>query len=65
MRTSLSAGDFASLLDRLGDNAKIGESVGLTPPLIEPGNPDYDQIRTIIDAVERFVLTGQPSGFAA
>jgi LCP family protein required for cell wall assembly len=65
MRTSLSAGDFASLLDRLGDNASIGESVGLVPPLIEPGNPDYDQIRTIIDAVQNFVLTGQPSGFAA
>jgi LCP family protein required for cell wall assembly len=65
MRTSLSAGEFASLLDRLGDNAKIGESVGLTPPLIQPGNPDYDQIRLIIDAVQNFVLTGQPSGFAA
>ena len=65
MRTSLSAGEFASLLDRLGDNAKIGESVGLTPPLIQPGNPDYAQIRQIIDAVQNFVLTGQPSGFAA
>ena len=65
MRTSLSAGEFASLLDRLGDNAAIGESVGLVPPLIEPGNPDYAQIRTIIDAVERFVVTGEPSGYAA
>jgi polyisoprenyl-teichoic acid--peptidoglycan teichoic acid transferase len=65
MRTSLSAGEFASLLDRLGDNAAIGESVGLVPPLIEPGNPDYAQIRTIIDAVERFVVTGESSGYAA
>ncbi|HZB41020.1 MAG TPA: LCP family protein [Ilumatobacter sp.] len=64
MRTSLSAGEFASLLDRLGDNAAIGESVGLVPPLVEPGNPDYAQIRTIIDAVERFVVTGEPSGYA-
>ena len=64
MRTSLSAGEFASLLDRLGDNAAIGESVGLVPPLIEPGHPDYAQIRTIIDAVERFVVTGEPSGYA-
>jgi anionic cell wall polymer biosynthesis LytR-Cps2A-Psr (LCP) family protein len=64
MRTSLSAGEFASLLDTLGDNAKVGESVGLVPPLVQPGNPDYAQIRTIIDAVERFVVTGEPSGFA-
>jgi polyisoprenyl-teichoic acid--peptidoglycan teichoic acid transferase len=65
MRTSLSAGDFASLLDRLGDNASIGESVGLVPPLVEPGSPDYARIRTIVDAVENYVSTGQPSGFAA
>jgi LCP family protein required for cell wall assembly len=65
MRTSLSAGEFASLLDTLGDNSAIGESVGLVPPLIQPGHPDYAQIRTIIDAVERFVVTGEPSGYAA
>jgi LCP family protein required for cell wall assembly len=65
VRTSLSASEFASLLDRLGDNAAVGESVGLVPPLIEPGNPDYAQIRTIIDAVESFVVTGEPSGYAA
>jgi LCP family protein required for cell wall assembly len=65
MRTSMSAGGFTSLLDRLGDDAAIGESVGLVPPLVTPGNPDYAQIRTIIDAVERFVVTGEPSGYAA
>lgn len=65
VRTSLSAGEFASLLDHLGDDAAIGESVGLVPPLIQPGHPDYAQIRTIVDAVERFVVTGQPSGYAA
>jgi len=65
MRTSLSAGEFASLLNTLGDNAKIGESVGLVPPLIQPGHPDYAKIRTVIDAVERYVVTGQPSGYAS
>ena len=65
MRTSLSAGEFASLLDTLGDKAAVGESVGLVPPLIEPGHPDYVQIQTIVDAVERFVVTGEPSGYAA
>lgn len=65
MRTSLSSGEFSDLLDRLGDNSAIVESVGLTPPLIDPGRPDYDQIRTIIDAIQRAVVSGTPSGYAS
>ena len=65
MRTSLSAGEFGDLIDRLGDNSAIQESVGLTPPLITPGNPDYDQIRSIIDAVQLAVVSGNPSGFSS
>jgi LCP family protein required for cell wall assembly len=64
MRTSMSAGDFSGLLDRLGDNSNIGESIGLVPPLIEPGNPDWAQVRAILDAVEQYVRTGTPSGYA-
>lgn len=65
MRTSLSAGEFGDLIDRLGDNQAIQESVGLTPPLIEPGNPDYAQIRAIIDAVQRAIVSGTPSGYSS
>ena len=64
MRTSLSSSEFSRLLDRLGDNQAIQESVGLIPPLIEPGNPDYDQIRTIIAGVQNAMITGNPSGYA-
>ncbi len=64
MRTSLSSGEFADLLDRLGDNSAIQESVGLVPPLIDPASPDYDQIRTIVDAVQFAVVSGSPSGYA-
>jgi LCP family protein required for cell wall assembly len=65
MRTSLSSGEFSSLLDRLGDNSAIVESVGLVPPLITPGSPDYAQIRAIIDAVQLAVVSGELSGFAS
>ena len=65
MRTSLTSGEFSRLLDRLGDSGAIGESVGLAPPLITPGNPDFDQIRGIMDAVENYVRTGTPSGFSS
>ena len=55
---------LSGLLDQLGENASIGESVGLTPPLISTSRPDYAQIQSIIDAVEYYVLTGEPSGYA-
>lgn len=64
MRTSLSSGEFNDLLDRLGDNSAISESVGLAPPLITPGNPDYAQIRDIVNSVQSAVIAGQPSGYA-
>ena len=64
MRTSLSARQFDDLLDRLGDNSAIQESVGLAPPLISPGSPDYAQIRAIVESVQHGVITGQPSGYA-
>ncbi len=63
MRTSLSSGEFSDLLDRLGDNSAIQESVGLAPPLIDPGSPDYEQIRTIVDAIQFAVVSGSPSGY--
>ncbi|HWL42957.1 MAG TPA: LCP family protein [Ilumatobacter sp.] len=65
MRTSLTSGEFSRLLDRLGDNSAIGESVGLAPPLVTPGDPDYDHIKQILAAVENYVLTGTPSGYAS
>ena len=65
MRTSLSSGEFSDLLDRLGDNEGIHESIGLTPPLITPGSPDYPFIQSVIDAVEMAVVTGAVSGFAS
>ncbi len=64
MRTSLTSGEFSDLLDRLGDNSSIGESVGLAPPIVEPGSPDFDSIRSIVDAVTNYVVTGAASGYA-
>lgn len=63
VRTSLSSREFSRLLDRLGDSSSIVESVGLVPPLVTPGSPDYDRIREIVRAVEQAVLTGVPSGY--
>ena len=64
MRTSLSAGEFDSLLDRLGDNSSISESVGLAPPLITPGSPDYAEIKMIVAGIQQSLVDGVPSGYA-
>jgi LCP family protein required for cell wall assembly len=64
MRTSLSSGGFNDLLDVLGDAGAIVESVGLAPPLIEPGRPDYAQIQAIVDAVIAAIGSGTPSGYS-
>ena len=63
MRTSLSSGEFSELLDRLGDSSGIHESVGLTPPLITPGSPDYALIQDVVDAMQEAVVTGGSSGY--
>lgn len=64
VRTSLSPDAFTDLLDTLGDTASITESVGLVPPLINPGRPDYDLIRQIVADVHEAITTGVPSQYA-
>jgi LCP family protein required for cell wall assembly len=64
VRTSLSPDEFSDLLDVLGDTASITESVGLVPPLVVPGRPDYDAIREIVDDVQEAIATGVPSAYA-
>ena len=63
LRTSLTADEFDGLLQTLGDNSAVVESVGLVPPFIEPGDPDYDTIRRIVSDVRTAIVTGAPSGY--
>ena len=52
VRTSLNTDEFSSLLERLQDGAAVKESIGLAPPLINPGRPNFDDIAALIDAVQ-------------
>lgn len=52
VRTSLSADEFSSLVDRLRSGASVKESIGLTPPLINPGNPNFADISNLINALQ-------------
>jgi polyisoprenyl-teichoic acid--peptidoglycan teichoic acid transferase len=52
VRTSLNTDEFSFLLERLQDGAAVKESVGLAPPIINPGRPDFDTIATLIDTLQ-------------
>ena len=52
VRTSLSASEFSSLVDRLRSGASIQESIGLVPPLVNTGNPNFADITNLLDALQ-------------
>ena len=64
IRTSLTPSEFAFLADRLRSGANIQESVGLTPPLVQPGRPDYGNVADLIDALQDAIKTGADFPFA-
>ena len=64
VRTSLSTDQFAFLADRLRSGVNIQESVGLAPPFINPGNPDWDGIADLIDALQEAIKSGVDFPFA-
>jgi polyisoprenyl-teichoic acid--peptidoglycan teichoic acid transferase len=64
VRTSMARDDFARLVRALGSGSAVVESVGLAPPLIQPGNPDYAQISGIVREVQQAIASGAPSRFA-
>ena len=64
IRTSLTPSEFAFLADRLRSGANIQESVGLTPPLVQPGRPDYEDVAKLIDVLQEAIKTGVDFPFA-
>lgn len=52
VRTSLNTDEFSFLVERLQDGAAVKESIGLAPPLVSTGSPDFEDIATLIDAIQ-------------
>ena len=61
--TSLSRGQLPDLMRSLSGPSVV-ESMGLATPLVNSGNPNWDEIRSIVNEVRQALLTGQPSRFA-
>jgi len=64
VRTSLTPDEFAFLVDRLRSGTNIQESAGLTPPLINPGRPDWEVIANLVDTLQDAIATGVKFPFA-
>jgi len=64
VRTSLTPDEFAFLVDRLRSGTNIQESAGLTPPLINPGRPDWEVAANLIDSLQDAIATGVKFPFA-
>ena len=64
VRTSLTPDEFAFLVDRLRSGTNIQESAGLTPPLINPGRPDWEVAANLIDTLQDAIATGVKFPFA-
>ncbi len=63
LRTSLSPDELAEVLNVIGGQTAIVESVGLVPPLVDVDHPDYMELARIVGAVRVAIATGQPSGY--
>jgi polyisoprenyl-teichoic acid--peptidoglycan teichoic acid transferase len=60
LRTSMTPDEAVDLAERLR-GGEIDESLGLVPPLVQPGNPNYDAIRLAVSIVRKAIQTGVPS----
>lgn len=63
LATSTSREGAVRLVRALGGGQEVVESVGLVPPLVNPGGPNWDRIRQIVFEVQVAVATGEPSGY--
>lgn len=63
LHTSLTAEEFANLIALLGGETAIVESVGLSPPLVNPERPNYHEMAQIVGRVQLALVAGQPSGY--
>ena len=63
LHTSLTTDEFTNFLDLLGAQTAIVESVGLSPPLVDPSSPNYDAMAKIVGQVQLALVTGEPSGY--
>lgn len=64
LRTSLTPDELADIVAVIGGETAIVESVGLSPPLVNPLRPDWSKLARISAEVRLALTTGTPSGWS-
>ena len=64
LRTSMTPDETVDLAEQLR-SGEIDESLGLVPPLVDPGSPNYDAIKLAVGIVRKAIQTGVPSQLPA
>jgi polyisoprenyl-teichoic acid--peptidoglycan teichoic acid transferase len=60
VRTSMTVEEARTLLATLQADQGAFESVGLVPPILEPGDPDYPAVRGYLQQLRQNTANGQP-----
>jgi anionic cell wall polymer biosynthesis LytR-Cps2A-Psr (LCP) family protein len=60
VRTSMTVVEARNLLALLQADDGDLESVGLVPPIVDPGNPDYEQLKAYMQDLRQRIAAGQP-----
>jgi LCP family protein required for cell wall assembly len=60
VRTSMTVEEARTLLATLQSGDQAFESVGLTPPLVEPSKPDYKAVKALMQQIRAALSTGTP-----
>jgi LCP family protein required for cell wall assembly len=60
VRTSMTVDEARSLLATLQSSDQDFDSIGLSPPLVEPAHPDYVAIKKLMQQIRTALSTGAP-----
>jgi LCP family protein required for cell wall assembly len=60
VHTSMTVEEARTLLATLQADNGTFESVGLVPPIVDPGNPDYPKLRAYLQQLRKNTSEGQP-----
>lgn len=57
---SMTVEEARTLLATLQNSEQEFESIGLSPPLVEPGHPDYVEIKALMQTIRQSLASGTP-----
>lgn len=60
VHTSMTVDEARRLLSVLQSKEQLPASIGMAPPLFDPSDPNFDQLRSVMQALRRALVEGTP-----